>query len=110
MNRIIEKSEKVVTIGSIILLLTGLAMGALNPALFKQIWYITSIILFFIALYLAVGFAGKRTKKAVEMLNAHQGDDIPIEVSTLNKSIGMTGMGSALIAVVMIFLMSVKPF
>lgn len=109
-NHIIEKSEKVVTIGSIVLLLTGLTMGALNPDLFSQIWYIASIILFFVALYLSVGFAGKRTKQAVALLNAHKGEDIPSEVVTLNKSVGMAGMSSALIAVVMIFLMSVKPF
>ncbi|MBY0149061.1 DUF2269 family protein [Neobacillus niacini] len=109
-NHILEKAEKVVMIGSILLLLTGLTMGALNPNLFSQIWYITSIILFFVALYLSVGFAGKRTKQAVAILDKHKGDDIPSEVKTLNKSVGMAGAGSALIAVVMIFLMSVKPF
>jgi hypothetical protein len=109
-NHIIEKSEKVVTIGSIVLLLTGLGMGALNTDLFTQIWYIASIILFFIALYLAVGFSGKRTKKAVALLDNHQGEDIPSEVLALNKTVGIAGMGSAIIAIVMIFLMSVKPF
>lgn len=109
-NHIIEKVEKVVTIGSIVLLVTGLSMGALNPALFSQAWYITSIILFFVALYLAVGFAGKRTNQALAILDSHKGDDVPTEVKTLNKSIGMAGAGSAFIAVVMIFLMSVKPF
>lgn len=109
-NRVTEKVEKVVTIGSIVLLVTGLTMGAFNPSLFTQGWYITSIVLYFVAHYLAVGFAGKRTKKAVALLNDHQGDDIPNEVMTLNKTVGMAGMGSAIIAVVMIILMSVKPF
>jgi hypothetical protein len=109
-NHIIEKAEKVVMIGSIVLLVTGLTMGALNPNLFSQIWYITSIILFFVALYLSVGFAGKRTKQAVAILEKHKGNDIPNEVKMLNKSVGMAGASSALIAVVMIFLMSVKPF
>ncbi|MFP7298460.1 DUF2269 family protein [Neobacillus niacini] len=109
-NHIIEKTEKVVTIGSIVLLLSGLTMGLINPDLFTQIWYITSIVLFFAGVYLAVVFSGKRTKKAVALLDAHQGNDIPSEVLTLNKSVGMAGAGSALIAVVMIFLMSVKPF
>ncbi|MCC3358759.1 DUF2269 family protein [Bacillus sp. REN16] len=109
-NKIMEKAEKVVTIGSIVLLLTGLVMGVMNPHLFTQIWYIASIILYFVAHYLAVGFAGKRTKKAAALLNNHQGDDIPNEILTLNKTIGMAGMGSALIAIVMIILMSVKPF
>jgi hypothetical protein len=109
-NKILEKAEKVVTIGSIVLLLTGLAMGALNPNLFTEIWYIASIILYFVAHYLAVGFSGKRTKKAVAILDNHQGDDIPSEVLALNKSVGMAGASTAIIAIVMIFLMSVKPF
>ena len=109
-HKIIEKAEKVVKIGSIILLLTGLIMGALNPFLFTQAWYILSIILYFVAHYLAVGFSGKRTRRAVELLNSHQGNDIPDEVLQLKKTVAKAGMSASLIAVVMIFLMSVKPF
>jgi hypothetical protein len=74
---------------------------------FSIIHYFYYIVLFGT---LAVGFAGNRTKKAVAILDTHEGDDIPSEVTTINKSVGMAGAGSALIAVVMIFLMSVKPF
>lgn len=109
-NKIMEKAEKVVTIGSIVLLVTGLTMGALNPSLFTKVWYLASIILYFVAHYLSVGFSGKRTKKAVSLLSVHKGEDIPNEVIALNKTVGMAGMGSALIAIVMIILMSVKPF
>lgn len=109
-NKIMEKIEKVVTIGSISLLISGLVMGALNTYWFTQGWYITSLALYFVAHYLAVGYSGKKTKRVAEILVTHEGNDIPSDVVVLNKATAKAGIASSIIAVIMIFLMSVKPF
>lgn len=85
-------------------------MGALNTSLFTQGWYIASIVLYVIAHYLAVGYTCKRVKKVSEILDGYKGSDIPADAAALNKQIAAAGMTASLIAVVMIVLMSVKPF
>src|SRR5690625_2575887 len=51
-----------VMVGGTLLLLTGLGMGMLNPNLFTQIWYIVSLILYFIALAAEIGRASCRDR------------------------------------------------
>jgi uncharacterized membrane protein len=109
-NELMEKLEKPVKIASITLLVTGVIMGAINPYLFKEGWYITSILLYIIAQVLVIGIATKTTKESVQILENSTGDTIPTEVVGRNKKIDKVLAVASVIAVIMIFLMSVKPF
>ncbi|MEH7392314.1 DUF2269 family protein [Bacillus sp. JJ1474] len=109
-NDLLSKLEKPVKIGSITLFITGLVMGVLNTHLFTAGWYIASIILYIVAQILVIGIAGKKSKKAAEILESFQGNDIPEEVTELNKKSDTALSLASIIAIVMIVLMSVKPF
>jgi uncharacterized membrane protein len=109
-NELMEKIENPVKIGSIALLVTGLIMGVINPNLFKEGWYITSIILYIVAQVLVIGVAAKQTKESVQILENATGNAIPTEVVEINKKADKALATASAIAIIMIFLMSVKPF
>ena len=110
MHLLMEKIEKPVKIGSLTLLATGLIMGALNTYLFTQAWYITSIILYFVAQIFVIGVSAKAMKQSNALLEAAKTDEIPDAVLALNKKSSSALNISSIIAVVMILLMSLKPF
>lgn len=110
MNTLMEKIEKPVKIGSITLLLTGLLMGGLNTHLFTQGWYITSIVLYFLAQVFVIGVSAKSMKQAAALLTSSTSEDIPSDVLALNKKSNTALNIASGIAIVMIILMSLKPF
>lgn len=109
-NDLLAKAEKAIKIASIGLLITGLILGILHPYLFKEFWYISSIVLYFIAQIIVIGIAGKHSKTALAILDATEGSEIPKEVITLNKIIIKAHISASVIVVILVILMNVKPF
>ncbi|MDT0162250.1 DUF2269 domain-containing protein [Bacillus sp. AG4(2022)] len=107
-----ERVEKLAKYGSIILLITGLIFGALNPALFKQVWYIISIIIFISVQPIVAAVLPKKVKAQQELLANHEGKDesLPDSYHRINKEQQPFTLYTHLAAVVLIVLMVMKPF
>ncbi|OLO42173.1 hypothetical protein BTR23_02825 [Alkalihalophilus pseudofirmus] len=85
-------------------------MGALNPYLFKQIWYIASIIIYIDVQPIAAGLLPKKTELQYKALENHEGNDLPYEYIKLAKEVAPFNNVLHIAAVVLIFLMTIKPF
>src|SRR5699024_6173189 len=66
-----------VMIGGSVLLLAGLMMGSMAPYLFGRGWYISSLILFVIALGFGPAILSPKSKPIKLMLETHKGEEIP---------------------------------
>jgi uncharacterized membrane protein len=99
-----------VMVGGTLLLLTGLAMGALNPYLFRMGWYVTSLVLFLISLAMGPLALSPRSKPIKAILSSHQGDEIPIEYARLSKRLFRCEYLENFIFLIIITLMILKPF
>ncbi|WP_188456020.1 DUF2269 family protein [Virgibacillus oceani] len=96
--------------GGTLLLITGLWMGALNPALFRAGWYVLSLTLFLIALGFGPIALSPRSKPIKELLKNHSGDEIPAEYDALAKKLFFYERIENVIFLVVIGLMITKPF
>ncbi|MTW84576.1 DUF2269 family protein [Virgibacillus dakarensis] len=99
-----------VMVGGTLLLITGLWMGALNPYLFHAGWYVTSLILFLIALGFGPIVLSPRSKPIKALLKSHAGDDIPDEYYALAKRLFFYERIENVIFLIVIALMITKPF
>jgi uncharacterized membrane protein len=99
-----------VMIGGILLLITGLTMGSINPSLFKMGWYVTSLALFLAALAMGPLVLSPRSKPIKVLLQSHQGDDIPEEYNRLSKQLFYYEHLENIIFLIIIALMILKPF
>ncbi|MBS1950142.1 MAG: hypothetical protein OJF59_000183 [Cytophagales bacterium] len=99
-----------VMVGGTLLLITGLAMGSITPYLFRTGWYVTSLILFLIALAFGPLILSPRSKPVKALLINHVGDEIPKEYYTLAKKLFFYERIENLIFLVVIILMVWKPF
>jgi uncharacterized membrane protein len=98
-----------VMIGGTILLLTGLAMGILNPYWFRQGWYITSLTLFLIALGFGPAVLSPLSKPIKKLLKEHQGDDIPVHYNELIRKLFFYERIENVLFIIIIVLMVLKP-
>ncbi|MEH7382655.1 DUF2269 family protein [Bacillus sp. JJ1533] len=99
-----------VMIGGIMLLVTGLLMGAINPYLFNMGWYTTSLLLFLISLAMGPFALKPKSKPVKALLETHQGDDIPEEYYPLAKALFRVEHIENGIFLIVIALMILKPF
>ena len=99
-----------VMIGGTLLIITGLWMGALNNYLFRQGWYVTSLILFLIALAFGPLVLSPRSKPIKGLLKTHQGDVIPTEYYKLAGKLFFFERIENVIFLTIIVLMVLKPF
>lgn len=97
-------------IGGTLLLLTGLLMGSLNTALFSQGWYVTSLILFLIALASGPLLLKPKSAPIKEILATHEGENVPEEYEELSKKLFSIENWLNLIFLIIIALMILKPF
>lgn len=97
-------------VGGTLLLLTGIVMGIVNPYWFTQGWYITSLILFLIALAFGPFLLKPRSKPIKELLASHKGEDIPEEYDVLSKRLFNVEHIENFIFLIIIALMILKPF
>ena len=99
-----------VMIGGTLLLITGLSMGFLNPSLFRMGWYVTSLILFLAALAIGPLVLSPRSKPVKDLLATHKGEEIPEEYWNLSKILFRFENLENVIFLIIIALMTLKPF
>ena len=99
-----------VMIGGTLLLLTGVSMGMMNPALFQMGWYVTSLILFLAALAIGPIVLSPRSKPVKALLDSYQGEVIPQEYHRLSKILFRYELLENIIFIIIISLMILKPF
>lgn len=99
-----------VMIGGTLLLVTGVLMGIINPYLFRQGWFMISLILFLIALAFGPIALSPRSKPIKKMLAEHEGDDIPAYYDGLAKNLFFYERMENMIFLIIIVLMILKPF
>lgn len=97
-------------IGGSLLLLTGIGMGFLHNYWFTQGWYITSLILFFIALAFGPYLLKPRSVPIKKLLSAYTGEKIPKEYYQLSKKLFHVEHVENIIFIIIIALMILKPF
>ncbi|MFA9560553.1 DUF2269 family protein [Evansella sp. AB-rgal1] len=95
---------------SITLLVTGLIMGALNTYLFTQVWYIASIIIYIGIQPIVAVIMPKRIKQQIEILENHEGDDLPESYIAIGKQMRPLNGITHAAAVILIIFMVLKPF
>ena len=108
--KIRHKLHIFVMIGGMLLLVTGLTMGFLNPILFRMGWYVTSLVLFLAALAIGPIVLSPRSKPVKELLATHKGEDIPEEYWRLSKVLFRFEHLENVIFIMIIALMILKPF
>lgn len=99
-----------VMVGGTLLIITGLLMGFLRPYLFYMGWYITSLILFLIALAFGPLILSPKSKPIKKLLKNHSGEDIPKTYEALSKKLFLYERIENSIFLIIIILMVLKPF
>lgn len=99
-----------VMVGGTVLLLSGLAMGALNPYLFQAGWYVTALILFLIALAFGPVLLSPKSKPIKVLLKSNTDDKIPPEYYELARKLFFYERIENVIFFTIIVLMVLKPF
>jgi uncharacterized membrane protein len=97
-------------IGGTLLILTGLGLGFLQTYLFRELWYVVSIAIFFVILIILAVMLPSGIKKQLALLQQTQGDALP---DTYRRSRRRSAWleGTANLAVfISILLMVFKPF
>ncbi len=99
-----------VMIGGTLLLVTGLWMGFLNPALFKQGWYVTSLIMYLIALSFGPLLLSPVSKPLKKYVNEYEGEEIPEKYYEMEKKLVRVERFENTLFFIIILLMILKPF
>lgn len=108
--RIRHRLHIFVMIFGTLLLITGLLMGALNPSLFQAGWYWVSLTLYLVALAMGPLALSPKTKPIKELLQTHEGDEIPEKYHQLAKDLFRIEYIENFIFAIIITLMILKPF
>lgn len=99
-----------VMVGGTLLLLTGIGMGLIYPFWFHTGWYLTSLILFLIALGFGPIVLSPLSKPIKELIKTHDKNDIPEEYHKLCKKLFFYERLENIIFIIIIILMVLKPF
>ncbi|MCA1055731.1 DUF2269 family protein [Rossellomorea aquimaris] len=108
--RVLNKGADYPKFGAILLLLSGLGMGALNTELFQKGWYITAIILLLTAVLIYILRILPRLKTAIDHVADIEGEEIPQTYYDLKNGIKPFMITASAIDVIIILLMIWKPF
>ncbi|WP_096190900.1 DUF2269 family protein [Neobacillus soli] len=108
--RIRHKLHIFVMVGGVLLLVTGLGMGLMHHYLFQMGWYVTSLILYLIALAIGPLVLSPRSKPVKALLASHTGEEIPEEYWRLSKVLFRYEHLENVIFLIIITLMILKPF
>lgn len=97
-------------VGGVLLLVTGLLMGALHTYWFTQGWYVISLILYLLALSMGP-FVLKPRSTPIKKMIAEVGEEkIPDEYHTLSKNLFFYEHIINILFIIIIALMILKPF
>ncbi|MEH6955774.1 DUF2269 family protein [Neobacillus drentensis] len=108
--RIRHKLHIFVMVGGTLLLITGVSMGIINPSLFRMGWYVTSLVLFLAALAIGPLVLSPRSKPVKELLDSQKGEEIPEEYWELSRILFRFENLENMIFLIIIALMTLKPF
>ncbi len=108
--KIRHKLHIFVMIGGTLLLITGVLLGAHSPYLFRQGWYVTSLVLFLAALAIGPLVLSPRSRPVKALLENYKGEDIPEEYWCLSKILFRYENLENVIFIIIITLMITKPF
>jgi uncharacterized membrane protein len=97
-------------VGGIFLLLSGLILGFMNPDYFQEIWYTGSLALYIIIEILIIGIVDRKFRTVLPKVIEAKGEEIPDEYNEFAKSTGPIHLVVHIMAIIIIVLMSVKPF
>ena len=106
----LDLSKNFAKVGSIVLLITGLIMGIINPYLFKTGWYIASIVIYIGVQFIVAGIMPKKVKQMTEIIHSHEGEDVPESYGKINSELKPYNIIIHSAAIILIILMSIKPF
>ena len=104
------KVHILVMIGGTMVLLTGLTMGAIKPVLFQQGWYLTSMILYLIALVLGPTLLKKHSRAVREILEDSSLKELPAQYEVSSKKLIHLEYIVNILLLIVIVLMITKPF
>lgn len=107
--RMRERIHIFVMVGGTLLLLSGLGMGILNPALWKQFWYTSSLILYILALSAGPIVLKPLTKPIKQLLEEYNGETIPEQYEQLANKLFFYERFTNIIFLIIIALMITKP-
>ncbi|MET3683193.1 putative membrane protein [Alkalibacillus flavidus] len=96
--------------GGTLLLITGLWMGAINPPLFQQGWYVISLSLYLIALAMGPTVLKWYSKPVKQLLEQATGEQITEEYHRLANKLYRVEYFENTLFIVIIILMITKPF
>ena len=99
-----------VMVGGTLLLLSGVTMGAIRPYLFQMGWYVTSLVLFIIALAFGPVILSPRSKPVKALLKNSSDDKIPDAYYVLAGKLFFYERIENMIFLIIIVLMVLKPF
>ena len=99
-----------VMIGGTLLLLTGICMGLLRPYLFTEGWYVTSLLLYLLALAASPLLLRKEAKPINQFIEAYEGEEIPEQYYQLSKRLYVYEHITNFVFIIIIVLMILKPF
>ena len=99
-----------VMVGGTLLLLTGLAMGAINNYLFYIGWFVVSLALFLIALCFGPIILSPKSKPIKKILKEYEGEEIPKEYYVLAKKLFLYERIENVIFIIIIGFMIWKPY
>lgn len=105
-----EKVEVLAKIGSLTLLGTGLLMGFLNLSLFKEIWFDASLAIYLLIQPIVAKILPDKIKLQMKTLENHEEETLPEEYKTIAKQMIPYNNIAHIAAVVLIILMTIKPF
>jgi|tagenome__1003787_1003787.scaffolds.fasta_scaffold20822421_1 uncharacterized membrane protein len=102
--------DKLIVIGTFMVLITGLIMGAMHPQLFTRGWYVVSLILFVTILPVAGFIVPKRVAQQAEILKNHKGEELPESYLKIKKQVTPYNNYTYIATVVIVIFMVTKPF
>lgn len=105
-----KKIEKFAKVGSLTLLATGIIMGIANPTLWSQGWFIASLVIYILIQPIVAGILPKTIEKQVQIVMENKEEELPESFHALDKKVSRLNIIAHVAAIVLIFLMSVKPF
>ncbi|MDC3417136.1 DUF2269 family protein [Aquibacillus salsiterrae] len=105
-----HKLHTFVMIGGTLLLITGLLLGIINTGLFRAGWYVTSLILFLVALAMGPLALSKASKPIKALFEKYEEEQIPNEYVRLSKRLFALEYIENALFLIIICLMILKPF
>ncbi|WP_424766691.1 DUF2269 family protein [Paenibacillus sp. sgz302251] len=108
--QLLKNLEVLPKAGSITLLLTGMVMGIMQPSLFSQGWFISSIVIYLVTQIFVVGMLPKNMKAQAAILENHTGEELPPQYVEISKRSAKIEGITHVFAFLIIFLMMFQPF